>query len=156
MSQGSARWKNILLNVALLAGSAVFVGLIYAFIMSSLLPAEESSSTQYEDAPARTASGGIIQVAVRNGCGVEGVAGKTTRFLRRQGFDVVEVGNYRSFDQKHSVVIDRVGNEAAARKVAEALGIPLKRVSQEVRLDYYLDASIIIGHDYSSLKPFTE
>ena len=155
MSQTEARWKNLLLNVSLLLGSALFVGLVYAFAMGTLLPAEESSAPSDEH-PARTASGDIIQVAVRNGCGVAGVAGKTTRFLRRKGFDVVEVGNYNSFDQQHSVVIDRVGNKKAARKVAAALGIPLKRVKEQIRLDYYLDASVVIGHDYASLKSFSE
>ena len=155
MSQKEARWKNLLLNVSLLLGSALFVGLIYAFAVGTLLPSDEPSAPADEH-PARTASGGIIQVAVRNGCGVAGVAGKTTLFLRRKGFDVVEVGNYNSFDQQHSVVIDRVGNMKAARKVAAALGIPMERVKEQIRLDYYLDASVIIGHDYTSLKPFSE
>lgn len=156
MSQKDARWKRILLNIALLGCSAIFVALVYAFIMSSLLPAGEVPSSSVEEPSSQAAQEDIIQVAVRNGCGVAGVAGQTTRFLRRQGFDVVEVGNYQTFDQQQSIVIDRVGNEAAARKVAAALGIPAERVDEQIRLDYYLDASVIIGHDYQSLKPFQD
>lgn len=98
--------------------------------------------------------GEIIQVEVRNGCGVDHLAAKTTDFLRQRGFDVVEVGDHTSFDQQHSVVIDRVGNLESARRVAAALDIPEDRVVQDIRHDYYLDASVIIGHDYKTLEPF--
>jgi hypothetical protein len=38
--------------------------------------------------------------------------------------------------------------------VAEALGLPPERVRREVRRQYYLDASVIIGDDYKQLRPF--
>ncbi len=98
--------------------------------------------------------GDIIQLEVRNGCGVDGVAARTTRYLRRRGFDVVEVGDYTSFDVPHSLVIDRVGDLEAARKVAAVLGIPADRVRQQIRPELFLDASVIIGKDYAQLAPF--
>ena len=100
--------------------------------------------------------GEIIQVEVRNGCGVTGLAARTTMYLRRRGFDVVEVGDYRSFDEERSKVIDRVGDLETARKVANALGIPEDQVLQEIRLDYFLDATIVIGKDYATLRPFDD
>jgi hypothetical protein len=51
-------------------------------------------------------------------------------------------------------VIDRVGDLESAKKVAAVLNIPEERVTQDIRRDYYLDASIIIGHDYNRLEPF--
>jgi hypothetical protein len=77
-------------------------------------------------------------------------------YLRRRGFDVVEVGDYRSFDEERSKVIDRVGDLETARKVANALGIPEDQVLQEIRLDYFLDATIVIGKDYATLRPFDD
>lgn len=98
--------------------------------------------------------GEIIQVEVRNGCGVAGLAARTTLFLRDHGFDVVEVGDYESFDVALSKVVDRVGDLASARKVAAVLGIPEDRVEQDIRPEYYLDASVVIGRDYEALRPF--
>ncbi|WP_143149549.1 LytR C-terminal domain-containing protein [Rhodothermus profundi] len=106
-----------------------------------------------EKNPARLV-GDIIQLEVRNGCGVDGVAAQATRYLRRHGFDVVEVGDHTSFDVPYSLVIDRVGDLEAARKVAAVLGIPEDRVRQQIRPDLFLDASVIIGKDYAQLAPF--
>jgi hypothetical protein len=98
--------------------------------------------------------GEIIQVEVRNACGVPGVAAQTRSFLRGYGFDVVEVGDYSDLDVEKSMVIDRGGDLAAAQKVARAMGIPEDRVVQEIRESYYLDASVIVGLDYQQLRPF--
>ena len=67
--------------------------------------------------------GTILQVEVRNACGADGIAAQTTQYLRRHGFDVVEVGDHTSFSLETSQVIDRVGDLEAAKKVAAALGI---------------------------------
>lgn len=144
------RFTNGLLNIALLAlGLAVMV-MLYALITRSVGvrsdPVRASNSADLV--------GPIIQVEVRNGCGVDHLAARTTRFLRDRGFDVVEVGDHTSFDVQHSMVIDRVGDLKAAKRVAAALDIPEERVSQDIRRNVYLDASVIIGHDYERLKPF--
>lgn len=149
-------WKqgltNGLLNIAvLLLGFAVML-LVYAFV---------TRTTTSRSDPTRAANptglvGEIIQVEVRNGAGVDFLAAEVTQFLRERGFDVVEVGNYSSFNQEHSVVIDRVGDLESAKKVAAALGIPAARVRQDIRTDYYLDASVVIGEDYRTLLPFSD
>ena len=53
-----------------------------------------------------------------------------------------------------SMVLDRVGDTRSALKVARALGIPDERVREEINTDYFLDASVVIGLDYRSLRPF--
>jgi hypothetical protein len=75
-------------------------------------------------------------------------------YLRTNGFDVVEMKNYKVSNIPHSIVVDRVGNLAAARRVAAALGISDKNVVQQLNPDYFVDVSVIIGADYSSLQPF--
>ena len=99
--------------------------------------------------------GEIIQVSVKNGCGVSGLAGELTQYLRKHGFDVVEVGDYTSFNQEYSFIYDRIGDLESARKLAEAVGLPEDRVIQEIDEEEYLDATIVIGKDYSTLTPFT-
>jgi hypothetical protein len=95
----------------------------------------------------------VIQVDVLNGCGVSGIAIKFTEYLRARGFDVLEMGNYKSFEVEVSIVIDRVGNQMNAKKVAYALGISEKNIVQQISNDSYLDCSIVIGKDYKTLKP---
>lgn len=96
----------------------------------------------------------IIQLEVLNGCGITGIAEKFTNFLRENNFDVVQIGNYSSFDIDNTLVVDRTGNKDNAYKVAESLGIDSKNVIQQINNDYFLDVSLIIGKDFNRLKPF--
>ncbi|MFP4228393.1 MAG: LytR C-terminal domain-containing protein [Salinivenus sp.] len=153
MASWQTRVGNGILNAALLAGGLVVAVLLYA-VASRTFVSTPSPDRPSEDTTALV--GSVIQVEVRNGVGTEGLAARTTQFLRDHGFDVVDVGNDSSFDQQQSVVIDRVGNTEAARKVAEALGLPASRVRQDIRRQYYLDASVVIGQDYDDLRPFEQ
>ena len=92
--------------------SAIFVGgalllliagyIAYAFMdtMGGRKNTEQASTT-----PPR-----IVQLDVLNGCGVKGAGAKLTSFLRTQGFDVVEMKNYKSFKIHETLVIDRIGD----------------------------------------------
>jgi hypothetical protein len=95
----------------------------------------------------------IIQVEVLNGCGVTGIADRFTDYLRGKNFDVVNTGNYYSFDVDETMVIDRIGNIANAKKIAESLGIKPEKVFSQLNQDYFLDVTVIIGKDYHKLKP---
>lgn len=153
MSVWHTRFGNGLLNAGLVVGGLSVVLLLYALTARTLF---EGPDPERPAADSSALVGSIIQVEVRNGAGVADLARQTTEYLRDQGFDVVDQGNHSSFDQQKSIVIDRIGNMEAARTVAEALGIPRTRVEQDIRRQYYLDASVIIGHDYKQLRPFRE
>ena len=58
-----------------------------------------------------------IQLEVLNGCGVSGVADKFSEILREEGFDVVNIGNYRSFNVENSLLISRSGDDEKAELV---------------------------------------
>ncbi|MEX0723389.1 MAG: LytR C-terminal domain-containing protein [Gracilimonas sp.] len=94
----------------------------------------------------------IIQIEVLNGCGVSGIANAYTGLLRSNGFDVVETGNFESFDLQETIIISRSGVMDNAYRVANALGVPEQNVIQESSPDFYLDVSVIIGHDYEKLN----
>lgn len=146
----TAFWSRALYAAGLAgAGLAVLV-LLYALVTRALFPTAS---------PVRTANpaglpGDIVQVEVLNGCGAAGVARETTLFLRRHHFDVLASGNYRTFSQEHSLVIDRVGNRAAALSVAAALGIDEAYVLEEIDSKLMVDVTVVIGHDYERLRPF--
>jgi hypothetical protein len=143
---GSA--TNIFLNVIILLLAGVVIFLSYSLFtkISAVTSAEDKTSLKK---PSR-----IIQLEVLNGCGITGVAEKFTNYLRQEDFDVVQVGNYSSFDIDNTLVVDRIGNKENAKKVAEALGIDYKNVIQQINNDYFLDVSLIIGKDFNRLKPF--
>lgn len=96
--------------------------------------------------------GNIIQLEVLNGCGVPGLANDFTSVLRKNGFDVVETGNFKNFDMQNTVVIARTFDAENAHRVASALGVNPENVFIEASEDFYLDATVVIGSDYKSLK----
>lgn len=151
MAKSERESGSALLNASLLILGLFVAVLLYALVVRVATP--RSDPHRAVDAPTHLI-GDIIQVDVRNACGVSGLAGETRNFLRQQGFDVVEVGDHSNRDLAHSMVVDRAGDLRTAQKVARALGIPDDRVVQDIRESYYLDVSVLVGKDYEQLRPF--
>lgn len=141
--------SNFFLNIII-----IFLGIIIIFLSYSLFVKIKDKNTADEELSRKKAASKIIQVEVLNGCGVSGAAEKFTDYLRKNNFDVVQMGNYISFNIEKSLVIDRTGNKANAIKAADILGINRKNIVQQINKDYFLDVSVIIGKDFNSLKPF--
>ncbi len=97
-----------------------------------------------------------IQIEVLNGCGIDGIALKTTEFCRKNNLDVVYMGNYKNFNEKFSRVIGWENNRTDALKIAQILGIDESHISVEKNNKKQLAASVIIGADYKKLKPFKQ
>jgi hypothetical protein len=140
---------NILLNISLFFLSAIIVYMSY-----SLYVKLSYKSTKFDDEIVEGKVSELIQVDVRNGCGVSGVADRYTDFLRSKGFDVADYGNYISSEVDETLVIDRMGNMANAYEVAKALGVKKQNIIQQLNKDYFIDVSVIIGKDYLTLNPF--
>ena len=138
------------LDIGIVAFGVITLLLVYAFLNRAGSPRPDATRVFNPN----DLLGEIIQVEVRNGNGVSGLAGQMTEFLRSYGFDVVEHGDHTSFDQEETIIFDRIGNLDAAKQVAFALGIPEANVQQDIRTDFYLDVSVIIGMDYESVMPF--
>lgn len=133
---------NILIGVLV-----VVVGyLAYSFISHSFVSPPVDSSKE------GVAPGEVIQIDLLNGCGIPGAASKVTNYLRARGYDVVEMKNYKTFDVRETLIIDRAGNLEVARKVAYALGVSDKNIIQQINHDYFVDVSVVVGKDYESLK----
>ncbi len=143
----SSKKTNLFLNFIIVLLGAIVLLLLFSLITK--LTTDEHTLSLYEEVKPST----IIQLEVLNGCGMPGVAEKFTEHLRKKNFDVVQTGNYRSFDIDNTMIIDRIGNLANAEKVAEALGIEKKYVIQQLNNDYFLDVSLVIGKDFNQLIP---
>ncbi|KAF0151736.1 MAG: hypothetical protein FD143_1688 [Ignavibacteria bacterium] len=140
---------NILINVSIFLLTAAIIFMAYSLFLKLSYKGEEEFAL-----PDTKGAEEIIQIDVRNGCGVSGVADRYTDYLRSKGFDVADIGNYISSDVDETLIIDRIGNMANAYKVASALGVRNENVIQQLNKDYFIDVSVVIGKDYFSLTPF--
>jgi hypothetical protein len=95
-----------------------------------------------------------IQLEVLNGTTEPKVAQRLTEALRAGGFDVVDMGNYKSSSVSHTTVIGRTADKSAALSVASYLGVDKSRVLQKPDKNLYLDVSVIVGKDISQLRVF--
>lgn len=140
--------SNIFLNIIIVILGIVIIYMSYAIIVKIKSNSKDTSTVEKVQAAAK-----IIQVEVLNGCGAAGVGDKFTNYLRDNKVDVVNVSNYSSFNIDRTMVIDRIGNMANAKKVASILGIKEENVIQQINNDYFLDVSLVIGKDFKQLKP---
>ncbi len=140
--------RNSLLNLAIVL-LIFFIGLQVYGIFSQSNPAVVNSSKKKNDTAFVS-----IQINVMNGCGISGVGTTMTKFCRHMGYDVVEMGNYKTFDVEHSIVIDRSGKMSEALQLAASLGIDRKNVVQQFSNDQMVSATVVIGKDFKSLKPW--
>lgn len=140
--------KNIFLNSSILILGAIV--LLLAFLLYKNISGYFINETR----PEYKTTDEYIQAEVLNGCGVSGLGEKFTDFLRKNKVDVVQTGNYITFEIEKTLVIDRGGNISNANKIAALLGVEKNTVLQQLNEDYFLDVSVVIGKDYQKLKPF--
>ncbi len=95
-----------------------------------------------------------IQLEVLNGTTQPGIAQRVKDVLRAGGFDVVDVGNYKTSDVNNTVVIARTADAGAAEAVASYLGVDKQRVLRQPDKNLYLDVSVVIGKDISQFRLF--
>lgn len=137
---------NIFLNIALFFLAAIIIYLLYSIfvkISGNELPSKEDDIKASE----------IIQVEVLNGCGISGVGERFADYLRNNNFDVVNVSNYTSRDISNTLIIDRRGNSANAKKTAKILGVKPEKIIVQLNDDYFVDVTIIVGKDCNILTP---
>lgn len=158
-------YKRLLLSILLPVAALFVVYFSYSIITSFIENRRGISQIRVSDASqqkAKTDKGdSVYKIQVLNGCGAKGVAVVFTNYLRKQGFDVVEKGNYNLvgsggsnvyWDMKETIVIDRSGVPKAVQKIGKILGTP--NIIQQISNDLMVDATVIIGHDYKQLSVF--
>ena len=140
--------RRLVLTLLLIIVAAFSLYQVYAIGF----PAQGDVRQHNTDGQPAAGEKSVIQVNVLNGCGVSGVGQRMTSVLRSEGYDVVEMGNYKTFDVKESMVIDRSGNSGVANAIAARLGISEKNVLQQISSEYFVTASVVIGRDYKTLR----
>jgi hypothetical protein len=140
--------KNLILNISIL-----FLLLVNTFLAYTTFQAVSLKFGNSEDDLLIDSTKARIQIEVLNGCGVSGIADKLTDYLRTNKVDVVNLGNYRSFEIENSIIISRNGKIKNAEKVATLVGLDENRIIQQLNSDYLLDVTFILGKDYRNLIP---
>lgn len=97
----------------------------------------------------------IIQVSILNSTSVNGLANKARTYLQMRNFDVVEIGNSKDI-LPQSIIIDRMGDFASAKKVAKAFGIADSLIKTDIDSSLFIRSSIVLGQDYPKLPFFTQ
>lgn len=158
-NEPSSKFKNYSINILIVVLALVTIYLTYSFAKRVSLSRQDTKIETLDTSKnqiTRQPTGSTLQIDIQNGTGITGLGNKFMEYLRTNGFDVVEMGNFSSSDEKNSFVIDRAGNMRNAKRVAAALGIPETRVIQQMNKNYFLDATVVIGKDYNELTPFKQ
>ncbi len=148
------RKKRTLLAVGVLGlGLLTFLGYGLFDSASNRVAGGEASDPEEGAAAYMLPEGTALQVEVQNACGESGIAEVVAAHLRNARFDVPSYGN-ASEEEPFSLVLDRTGDIEAARRVAKALDIPEERVIRRIDSTRFVEATVLLGHDYRKLRPF--
>ena len=138
--------KNLILNASILI--LILINSILTYSVFNAIPFNDNDDNYSQDSTRVR-----IQVEVLNGCGVSGVAEKLTDYLRTNNIDVVNLGNYRSFEIENSIIIGRNEKIQNAEIVAAIVGLDNRNIIQQINPDYLLDVTFVLGKDYRNLIP---
>lgn len=140
------------LGTVLVLGTVMVGGLmVAAHLFDEELAPDEVVASPERERPEPPASWSRVRVEIRNGAGVQGLAGRARDLLREAGFDVVEVGNADAFDYLHTRVLAHTDGGESAREVAEWLGVG--EVAVEADTGRFADVTVILGLDWDPDRP---
>ncbi|MCC6549579.1 MAG: LytR C-terminal domain-containing protein [Ignavibacteriaceae bacterium] len=143
-SEKEERFKQLLLVSAILINLLVS---IYLFLLI-FPPGEESRGA----VKVQENKGDVITVEVLNGSGIPNASAMIADYLRGPGIDILQTGNYETFDIDETMVIDLSGNYHKAKIISSKLGLDSLRIVTITNPSRLLDISIIAGKDFKQLK----
>ncbi len=95
-----------------------------------------------------------IKIEVLNGCGVAGVAGQLSEYLRDNNLDVVRSENADHFEYNETIIVQKNENLEALQRVTRALGFDLndrRRIAVKPDPSADVALTVIIGKDFQTL-----
>ena len=99
-------------------------------------------------------SGKIVVLEIQNGTNVEKLASKTMAKFQNASYSVLQAKNAARTDYEKTVIVDHLGNDAAARNVGDLIRCtnivrPEDMEDGEEFMDSTVDFTIILGRDFS-------
>lgn len=89
------------------------------------------------------------KVAVLNGAGIEGLAGRAAEYLEAQGLNIVKVGNADRLDYFKTVVIDYTGNPYTRQFLMGIANLAEGQILSQHNPESEIDIAIILGSDWT-------
>jgi len=107
--------------------------------------AVRTAVTPAEPIPAAVEPIPPVRLELSNGNGVTGAAARMREWLATQGVATRYLTNRQPYNQRHTMIEYRSGNEAAARRMAQLLPFPVETV---VASRLRADLRVVLGHDW--------
>jgi LCP family protein required for cell wall assembly len=107
-------------------------------------------SISVED-PAVAAKSENAKVAVLNGAGEEGLAGRFAEVLEALGFTVTEIGNADRMDYPTTRIVDYTGNPYTAQYLVDLMNLTQSQVLFQTVPDNEIDLALVVGYDWQQL-----
>ncbi len=100
-----------------------------------------------------------LLVEILNGCGKKGIAAQLQRYLQMRGFNVISSENYRphgkiDWNVSQSKCLALAGASDSLKILGNLLGVPVHTARNYHGQTSEATATIILGADFASLKPF--
>lgn len=109
-------------------------------------------SISYDD-EATAAKEENARLAVLNGAGEEGLAGKTAELLRELGFNVTQVSNADRMDYPTTRVVDYTGNPYTTQYLMVLMDLTQSQILFQSIPEAEIDVALIVGYDWPILLP---
>lgn len=103
--------------------------------------------------PGNAAEQEKARMAVLNGAGEEGLAGRTAELLGGLGFNVVEISNADRMDYPQTRVIDYTGNPYTTQYLLELMDLTQSQILFQTLPDSQIDLALIVGYDWYEVLP---
>ena len=161
-------YKNLPLDIAIGIAGILLLGFIYSLSQNTIhtgVPIKVSfpeidepkmlAKELYRADPIKN-----IKVEILNGCGIKGIAGKTSEFLRsKYRIDVVRSDNADRYDYSKTIIIGRNEDLNKILSVSEAFGLSINNSDhiQHVPDETLgVDVTIILGKDINSFQTISQ
>ena len=166
--KNSHPYKNLPLDIAIGVSGILLLGFIYSLSQNTIhtgVPIKVSfpeidepkmlAKELYRTDPIKN-----IKVEILNGCGIKGIAGKTSEFLRsKYRIDVVRSDNADRYDYSKTIIIGRNEDLNKILSVSEAFGLSINNSDhiQHVPDETLgVDVTIIVGKDINSFQTISQ
>ncbi len=146
---------NYVLNITIILITGFCIYFAYSLIMNTPGSKGDSQTGDTLKKQLTNQPNLSIQINIQNATGENRIAARFRDYLKTKGFDVVDMGNFKAEVEK-TIVVDLIGDLNKAKRVADALGVSHRNVVQQIDKTKYIDATVIIGKDYTELRPITD
>mgnify|MGYP005729863879 CR=1 FL=1 len=166
--KNSHPYKNLPLDIAIGIAGILLIGFIYSLSQNTIhtgvpikvkFPEIDTpkmlAKELYSTDPIKN-----IKVEVLNGCGIKGIAAKTSEFLRtKHRFDVIKYDNADKYNYSKTIIIGRNEDLDKILSVSKAFDISISNTSHIKHIPdekLGVDVTIIIGKDINSFPHISE